>query len=916
MPVLASNNYTVSFETYLDNTQKGNPSPGIPNKRRGEKITFSKSGLSDYDFAFYAVNGVIRDDLPEDYQFTVRSNLKITAIFHKANRGVSSLEHVVVFADSNGHILDVTYVIPGASATEPANLPSKPNMVHSNPKWKTTSGITSLDDISSSRVYFLQYSVSEGSTFKVTTNAVTDQANYEYNEVATLTANLENEGVPFSHYEDAKGHVLSTNRIYKFTVFKDITVNAVYGNEKPSTPLVNMSDTLSLRGDNTTSYVGQFELSSGYELIEYGFVISRSSDVLTLESLGAKVIASNVHNGETREFLRTFENDAYNSIRAYLIVLNTTGEEAVEEVIYSENYSGGQEAAEGIIYQTGFESSEGFEAGSNYQGNPTTGNINYLWSFYFGTPSTNDSVSGSQSAQMRYYTTSGNENNFGYVKTDFELVGATKVTFSASTSSNLSLQVAYSSDLGVSWASPIDFQLQREAITYEYIINTQDAVQLKFTLVSNNSSSGSKLFIDDVKVYGQVTSSLHEIKYNVDGVVTEEMIADNGSITYEPTKEDHDFVGWYYLDAENNQVDFSGPIIQSRTLYAKFEIQSRTITFHYNGADGGQMPATQVVQIGAQTVLPIPTRTGYVFLGWFNESLTTEFDDPYTMLTINKNMYAKWEQTDEGKVLDDLNSISLPSVITETTTLDLLEIGTNGSTITWSSTNETVINPISGVVTLPTDENTEVTLTATGVFNGVERNRTFVITVNKVGSVIENPDPITLTLKTTTSVQPYPTSYGSTSWNLNNYVFTGSSLTRNGSKDEYTIQGNSSKNSKISSEYLGIIEVIAIRIPNTGSISASSAKFYIELSDNSSFSNSVKIGFGSGYSNTDNMNFTNHSDNTVTALNILSVKDTSIDTPSVVVDVSSYGLNYVRFIWESGATYVAQIDITITPSNP
>ncbi|CCV66512.1 putative extracellular nuclease, surface-anchored [Paracholeplasma brassicae] len=734
MPILASNNFTVEIETYLDNTQKGNPSPGIPNKRRGEKITFSKSGPSDYDFAFYAVNGVIRDDLPEDYQFTVRSNLKITAIFHKANRGGSSLEHVVVFADSNGHILDVTYVIPGASVTEPANLPSKPNMVHSNPKWKTTSGITSLDDISSSRVYFLQYSVSEVSTFTVTTNAETNKTNYEYNEVATLTANLENEGVPFSHYEDAKGHVLSTNRIYKFTVFKDITVNAVYGNEKPSTPLVNMSDTLSLRGDNTTSYVGQFELSSGYELIEYGFVISRSSDVLTLESLGAKVIASNVHNGETREFLRTFENDAYNSIRAYLIVLNTNGEEAVEEVIYSENYKRTPESiGEAGTYSAGF---DGISKASYAKADVIVNDIS--WTLDEALVAADDPLKiGTHSVRSK-----------GQIYTNSGFSGITNITFKAAiygSDDPNSVLVSVSND-GINWVDVTDalvgntlsselqdysLNLTNSSLFNESTLSTSELLRVKLEV----AVLGERINIDEINImFDAFNGPIHEIKYNVDGVVTEEMIANNGSITYEPTKEDHDFVGWYYLDAENNQVDFSGPIIQSRTLYAKFEIQSRTITFHYNGADGGQMPATQVVQIGSQAVLPIPTRTGYVFLGWFNESLTTEYDDPYKMPTINRNMYAKWEQTDEGKVLDDLNSISLPSVITEATTLDLIDIGTNGSTITWSSSNETLINPISGVVTLPTDENTEVILTATGVFNGVERSKTFVITVNKQGS--------------------------------------------------------------------------------------------------------------------------------------------------------------------------------------
>ena len=68
---------------FLDDSNRNINVPAITGKARGEKVSFSASGIGEqYSFAFYAVNNIVRDDLPSDYQFTVRSNMKITSIYH------------------------------------------------------------------------------------------------------------------------------------------------------------------------------------------------------------------------------------------------------------------------------------------------------------------------------------------------------------------------------------------------------------------------------------------------------------------------------------------------------------------------------------------------------------------------------------------------------------------------------------------------------------------------------------------------------------------------------------------------------------------------------------------------------------------------------------------------------------------
>ena len=122
---------------------------------------------------------------------------------------------------------------------------------------------------------------------------------------------------------------------------------------------------------------------------------------------------------------------------------------------------------------------------------------------------------------------------------------------------------------------------------------------------------------------------------------------DNFTDTFEllvPGKEGYVFGGWY------TSSDFSGEPItkvekgttRNLVLYAKWE-QIYTITYEL---DGGtlQDPKTKYVSNELPLTLPIPTKTGYKFVGWY---LTDDFSgDPVVELTEAKDytLYVKWEQ--------------------------------------------------------------------------------------------------------------------------------------------------------------------------------------------------------------------------------------------------------------------------------
>ena len=93
--------------------------------------------------------------------------------------------------------------------------------------------------------------------------------------------------------------------------------------------------------------------------------------------------------------------------------------------------------------------------------------------------------------------------------------------------------------------------------------------------------------------------------------------------TTAPTKTSYNFLGWYddqtngtkYYNADGSSARTFNKT-EDVTLYAHWELAGYEITFNPNG--GTVSPTSTVVQIGNSIgSLPIPTKTGYEFQGWY-----------------------------------------------------------------------------------------------------------------------------------------------------------------------------------------------------------------------------------------------------------------------------------------------------------
>lgn len=284
-------------------------------------VQVTESGNNEFQFAL--VNGVIRNDfVVGDNTLPITEGLDVSLVY------ATEETHAVLFLDSNGKLISKTWVDNGENVTAPVTTElSKPGYKLSKTPWLSNEGDTSLENITSSRVYRLQYELEETSKVNITVGDSTTE--YNYNDIVTLTATNPN----FKAWVDKEGNVLSTNKTFKFTALVDRTINE--SDVVPTTlPVVTMTNDLMLRETHQT-FLGQLELSEGDTLVEYGLVASEdvllSQEQLTLDN--ADKLSSKVLVPATNEFMLSIPNE-YVVVRAFVTVRNANNE---IETFYSDN---------------------------------------------------------------------------------------------------------------------------------------------------------------------------------------------------------------------------------------------------------------------------------------------------------------------------------------------------------------------------------------------------------------------------------------------------------------------------------------------------------------------------------------------------------------------------------------------------
>ncbi len=586
------------------------------------------------DFNYWLVNGILRTDLARKLSIVTRSTTELVAVYgHPTNP-------TVTFIDSNGKYINHLFVESGSVVAE-ASVPAAPGKPQSTfAGWKGLgSSVVISDPITSNTVFIAIYTENE-----VTAELVVDggtPTTYPINSVVSLTL-----GEGFTHWEDGDGNVLSYAETFKFSMLV-ANREVVRATDGVKAPVVNMIAETGLR-EGYTSYIGQFD-SNGLDVIEYGFIISRSKDILTIDSLGATIIPSNVYNEQTNEFLRSFPKDSYNSIRAYAIFAGGV-------TVYSD-YSYGSPTG---TYATDLFISEYIEGSSNnkaieiYNGTGQSVNLSDYSVKLF--------ANGSETATNTHTFTGGVLAHgqtvvlvHGSAAAAFKVLGSIDslvANFNGDDAIGLYKKEVLidvfgviGNDPGTAWTweggSTVDRTLVRKAsiITPKTTWNSAEwDIYSKDTTEHLGSHTSNVPFVE------------HEIVYNNEGVVTKKFVID-GSLIQDVSKEGYTFDGWFLEDTF--ETEFTGEVKQSLKLYAKFTIKSVTLTFD---TDGGSLVDSITQNYGTEVTAPAdPIKEGYTFVGWTPAI-------PLTMPAENQTFTAVWEANEYTVTFVTNGGESVPAI--------------------------------------------------------------------------------------------------------------------------------------------------------------------------------------------------------------------------------------------------------------
>ena len=153
-----------------------------------------------------------------------------------------------------------------------------------------------------------------------------------------------------------------------------------------------------------------------------------------------------------------------------------------------------------------------------------------------------------------------------------------------------------------------------------------------------------------VNVYAKWDGNSYNITYHIDGGTNDgsnplTYVTGTGVASFvAPTKTGYAFKGWYKEASFTTLVtSISNTQTGAVDLYAKWEANNYTITYHLDGGvNVSSNPSTYTFETGVAS-FKAPTKVGYTFNGWYKEAtFTTPITSISTTQTGNVNMYAKW----------------------------------------------------------------------------------------------------------------------------------------------------------------------------------------------------------------------------------------------------------------------------------
>jgi len=211
-----------------------------------------------------------------------------------------------------------------------------------------------------------------------------------------------------------------------------------------------------------------------------------------------------------------------------------------------------------------------------------------------------------------------------------------------------------STDGGSTWSPPVgetnhyisskDFTTVRHNSLSAYA-NQTIAVRITFSL--NLSSSGYYVILDDIEIGNESYSNTQfTVEFDPNGGDVDPTSGTTdvyGRLALPtPTRSSYAFNGWFSEAEDGEEITKNTVFSSDSTIYAQW-IEAYTVTF--NAAGGIGIPASSKTGAGKKLAsLPMPTKAGYFFDGWFTAADGGDKVTTSTVFSSGATIYAQWRE--------------------------------------------------------------------------------------------------------------------------------------------------------------------------------------------------------------------------------------------------------------------------------
>lgn len=174
----------------------------------------------------------------------------------------------------------------------------------------------------------------------------------------------------------------------------------------------------------------------------------------------------------------------------------------------------------------------------------------------------------------------------------------------------------------------------------------------------------------DLTLHAKWTARNYAITFNTNGgsIIAPKTTPFNELIEItSPTRVGHTFAGWFTDIALTQPFNQARMPSQDLTLYAKWTVNTYQITFNSN--QGSSISDLTNVLFGSSINAPNnPTRSGFIFLGWYRDANLTQLFTFSTMPAENLTLFAKWDVVRFNVIFEVNGGVTLPNLAVEPAT--------------------------------------------------------------------------------------------------------------------------------------------------------------------------------------------------------------------------------------------------------